>query len=207
MFGTLTNDASDSDQGAAALFISQKLLTDENLAYFYTDLLINSPTTIKQAMARQNIVKSTAYKYANELAELGIAEELEQLEDGAALWRAAPIVGTWMTGETELVVSPTVIAVYGAAKVDEDIGYFLERYGRGGLLRAIVETTTYLKGNHTRRGIANSLDVPSAAGIAVSQAIEAVIGIVSQHDPAYPDIAEGINHRMIADAPYTISSE
>ena len=207
MASTLTNDPPDGNQGAAALFTAQRLLTDENLAYFYTDLLINSPTTIKRAMARQNIVKSTAYKYANELAELGIAEELEQFEDGAALWRVDPIVGTWTTGEAELVVSPTVIAVYGAAKIDEDIGYFLERYGRGRLLRAIIETTTYLEGNHTRRGIASSLAVPSAAGIAVSQAIEAVIGIVGQHDPAWTDIADGIHQRTIAEAPYTISSE
>ncbi|WP_458210621.1 DUF7437 domain-containing protein [Haladaptatus sp. NG-SE-30] len=207
MSGTIKNGSPDGNQGAATFFVAQKLLSDPNLAYFYTDLLINSPTTIKQAMARQNIVKSTAYKYANELAELGIAEELDQLEDGAALWQADSIAGTWETGDTELIVSPTVIAVYGAAKVDDDIKYFSERYGNERLLRAIDETLKYLNGNHTRRGVASSLQVSSAAGIAISQAIEAVIGVVSRYDPELTDFSEEIHQRTIVDAPYTISRD
>lgn len=51
-----------------------------DLARFYTDLLINPPTTVTAARERQGFSKSTAYKYANTLAELGIAKELDEYE-------------------------------------------------------------------------------------------------------------------------------
>ncbi|MBP2252673.1 hypothetical protein J2754_003019 [Halarchaeum solikamskense] len=194
------------ESGVSMFFAVQRLLTDADLAYFYTDLLLNSPTTVKRAMDRQGIVKSTAYKYANELAELGVAEELDEYEDGAALWTAEPVVGTWETEAAELVVSPVVIAVYGASTVDDDLEYFLERYGEATLLHAIVETDAYLQGEQTRRGLATALDVPSAAGIAVSQAIEAIIGRVSPVDPAFPDYSGDVHVRAIDDAPYTVDA-
>jgi len=59
-----------------AVFVIQDLLGTPDLARLYTDLLINSPTTVKAARERQGFSKSTAYKYANTLAELGVAEEL-----------------------------------------------------------------------------------------------------------------------------------
>lgn len=206
MDGAPIGKLGSDESGVSMFFAVQRLLTDADLAYFYTDLLLNSPTTVKQAMDRHGIVKSTAYKYANELVELGVAEELDEYEDGAALWTVEPVVGTWETDAAELVVSPVVIAVYGASTVDDDIEYFLERYGEATLLHAIVETEVYLRGEQTRRGIATALDVPAAAGIAVSQAIEAIIGRVSPVDPAFPDHSGDVHARTIADAPYTIDA-
>jgi len=206
MAGAPIGKRGSEESGVSMFFAVQRLLTDADLAYFYTDLLLNSPTTVKRAMDRQGIVKSTAYKYANELAELGVAEELDEYEDGAALWTAEPAVGTWETEAAELVVSPVVIAVYGASTVDDDLEYFLERYGEATLLHAIVETDAYLQGEQTRRGLATALDVPSAAGIAVSQAIEAIIGRVSPVDPAFPDRSGDVHVRAIDDAPYTVDA-
>jgi hypothetical protein len=73
--------------------------------------LINSPTTVTAARDRQEFSKSTAYKYANMLAELGVAVERDEYEDGSALWRADPVSGNW-TDETTLELGPAIIAVY-----------------------------------------------------------------------------------------------
>ncbi|WP_234402891.1 DUF7437 domain-containing protein [Halarchaeum acidiphilum] len=206
MAGAPIGELGSDESGVSTFFAVQRLLTDADLAYFYTDLLLNSPTTVKRAMDRQGIVKSTAYKYANELAELGVAEERDEYEDGAALWDVEPVVGTWETDAGELVVSPVVIAVYGASTVDDDIQYFRERYGEATLFHAIVETEAYLRGKQTRRGLATTLDVTAAAGIAVSQAIEAIIGRVSPVDPAFPDYSEDVHERTIAEAPYSLNA-
>ena len=69
-------------RAAHQFFVIQELLGHPELARFYTDLLINSPTTITAARERQGFSKSTAYKYANTLAELGVAAEREEYEEG-----------------------------------------------------------------------------------------------------------------------------
>jgi hypothetical protein len=81
----------DAGDTAHRFFAVQELLGTPELARFYTDLLVNSPTTITAARDRQEFSKSTAYKYANTLAELGVATELDTHEDGSALWRADPV--------------------------------------------------------------------------------------------------------------------
>ncbi|WP_336037338.1 hypothetical protein [Halobacterium yunchengense] len=69
----------------------------------------NSPTTITTARDRQGFAKSTAYKYANTLAEPGVEAENGEHEGGSPLLHADP--------------------VYGAINVDEDIGLFVDRHG------------------------------------------------------------------------------
>lgn len=75
----------DTGQSARQFFVLQKLLDTPELAQFYTDLLIHSPTTIIAARDRQGFSKSTAYNYANALAELDVAEELDKYENSSAL--------------------------------------------------------------------------------------------------------------------------
>ena len=58
----------DSGHTARWFFVFQELLGTPELARFYTDLLINSPTTVTAARGRQEFSKSTAYKYANMLS-------------------------------------------------------------------------------------------------------------------------------------------
>jgi len=181
----------------------QELLGTPELARFYTDLLINSPTTVTAARDRQEFSKSTAYKYANMLAELGVAAELDEYEDGSALWRAEPVTGNW-TDETTLELGPVIVAVYGATSVDDDLELFVDRHGKAALAPAVTATIDYLKGNTTRRGVADDLGVPAAEAIAVTQAIERIIAVVKDHDPTFDDIRfEVVVHdRAIEQAQY-----
>ncbi len=174
----------NADTGAAAryFFTAQALLSNPDLAFLYTDLIVNSPTTIKTARSRTEFKKSTAYKYANELAELGVTTEIDRHVGGAAPWETDPITGIW-SGEDEFTLSPTVIAVYGATSVDDDLDLFVDRHGTSALAPAVTETVAYLRGERTRRGVAVELGVPAAEGIAVSQAIEGIVAVVVDADP------------------------
>lgn len=196
-------DTSASGSAAHRFFAIQELLATPELARFYTDLLINSPTTILAARDRQDLSKSTAYKYANTLEELGIAEELDEHDNGSTLWRADPVIGVW-NSETAVKLGPTVIAVYGATTVDDDLDLFVDRHGKAALAPAISETIDYLNGRATRRGVAAALDVPAVEGIAVSQAIEQIIGVVRDVDPSLEDFSDEveIHERAIEQAPY-----
>ncbi|PHQ42001.1 hypothetical protein Z052_11695 [Halorubrum sp. C191] len=179
------------------------MLGSPELARFYTDLLINSPTTITAARERQQLSKSTAYKYANTLAELSVVEELDEYDHGSALWRADPVSGNW-TDQATIELGPALIAVYGATSVDEDLALFVDRHGKAELAPAIAATISYLKGDTTRRGVADEIGVPAVEGIAVTQAIEGILAVVTDHDPTLADVdfAVDIHERTIADAPY-----
>jgi hypothetical protein len=198
----------DTSHSARQFFVFQKLLDTPELARFYTDLLIHSPTTVTAARDRQGFSKSTAYKYANALAELGVAEELDEYENGSALWRADPVSGNW-TGETTVELGPVIVAVYGATSVDDDLELFVDRHGKAALAPAVTATIEYLQGNTTRRGAADTLDVPAVEGIAVTQAVERIIAIVGSHDPTLEDVTfdVDVHGRALDQAPYQRSDE
>lgn len=197
--------ATESDPGSAArrFFAIQALLSTPELARFYTDLLINSPTTVTAARDRLGLSKSTAYKYANTLEELGIAVELDDHEQGSSLWRAEAVSGVW-NDEASVELGPAVIAVYGATGVDDDLDLFVDRHGKAALAPAVIETLEYLEGTTTRRGVAAALDVPAVEGIAVSQAIERIIGVVRDVDPSLEALTgvDDIPERTIERSPY-----
>ncbi|RJT07203.1 hypothetical protein D3261_03875 [Halococcus sp. IIIV-5B] len=186
----------------------QELLRTPELARFYTDLLINSPTTVTAARNRQGFSKSTAYKYANTLAELGVARELDSHKDGSALWRADAVSGDW-TDEATLKLSPVTIAVYGATSINEDLELFIDRHGKAALAPAITATVDYLKGEMTRRGVADNLSVPAVEAIAVTQAIERVIAVVKEFDPILSDISFEVEtpQQALEQAPYERTDE
>ena len=198
----------DAEHTAHRFFVVQELLGTAELARFYTDLLINSPTTITAARDRQGFSKSTAYKYANTLAELGVAEELDTYEDGSSLWRADPVSGNW-TDETTIELGPVIIAVYGATSVDDDLELFIDRHGKAALAPAVTATIKYLKGETTRRGVADNLDVPVVEAIAVTQVIERIIAVVKEHDPTLDDVTfeVDVHDRAIEQAPYQRADE
>ena len=201
--GPSTTHQPDAGHAARRFFVFQELLGTPELARFYTDLLINSPTTVTVARNRQEFSKSTAYKYANTLAELGIAAELDEYEDGSALWRADPVSGNW-TDETTLELGPVIIAVYGATSVDDDLELFVDRHGKAALAPAVTATMEYLQGNTTRRGVADDLGVPAVEAIAVTQAIERIIAVVKDHDPTLDDVTfdVDVHDRAVEQAPY-----
>lgn len=201
-------DTSDSGSAARRFFAIQELLATSEFARFYTGFFINSPTTVPAARERQSFSKSTAYKYVNKLEELGIAEELDQHENGSNLWRTKSVVGVWNADAT-VEFGPTVIAVYGASSVDDDLELFIDRHGKAAIALAIVETIEYLEGKTTRRGVADALDVPAVEGIAVSQVIEGVIGVVRGADPSLDDSSfeVEIRDRALEQAPYQRANE
>ncbi|WP_276258027.1 DUF7437 domain-containing protein [Haloglomus litoreum] len=193
----------DAGQTARRFFVVQELLGSPDLARFYTDLLVNSPTTVSAVREHQSFSKSTAYKYANTLAELGVAEELDEYEDGSARWRALPVSGNW-TDETTIELGPVIIAVYGATGVDEDLELFVDRHGRAALAPAVTATVEYLEGKTTRRGVADALGVPAVEGIAVTQAIERIVAVVKPYDPTLDGTSfeVAVHDRAIERAPY-----
>jgi len=203
-----SNQPPDAGKTAHQFFVIQELLGTPELARFYTDLLINSPTTVGIIRDRQGLSKSTAYKYANTLAELDIATELDTYENGSALWQADAVSGNW-TDHTTIELGPVIIAVYAATSVDDDLELFVDRHGKAALTPAVMATIAYLNGETTRRGVGETLDIPAVEAIAVTQAIERIIAVVKPHDPTLAEetFEAAVHDRALDEGPYQLADE
>ncbi|MXV60984.1 hypothetical protein GS429_02700 [Natronorubrum sp. JWXQ-INN-674] len=179
-----------------------ELLYRPELAVFYTDMLLNSPTTVGESVERVHLSSSAAHNYAKILQQLGAAEQLDERRERAILWKAKPVSGMW-NGEEP--IGPVMIAVYGAIELNEDIELFVERHGKPKLSSAIAQTIEYLRGNTSRRGAADALAVPAVEGIAVTQAIEKIVYLLKDLDPSIPatEFDVSLPDRALEEAPYT----
>lgn len=116
--------------------------------------------------------------------------------------------GNW-TDETTIELGPVIIAAYGATSVDDDLELFIDRHGKAALAPAVTATIEYLKGEVTRRGVADKLGVPAVEGIAITQAIERIIVVVKDYDPTLSNIAfeVDVHDRAIEQTPYQGADE
>lgn len=194
--------SNEAEEKREEFFTIHELLHRPELAVFYTDLLLNSPSTIGDSVKRTGLSSSAAHNYANTLQQLGAADQLNEKRDRAHLWDATPVAGMWNGAEP---IGPVMIAVYGAIELDDDIELFVERHGKAKLSSAIAQTIEYLRGNTSRRGAADALGVPAVEGIAITQAIEKIIYLLKDIDPAIPadEFEVSLPDRALEDAPYT----
>ncbi|WP_246049074.1 DUF7437 domain-containing protein [Natronomonas salsuginis] len=194
--------SSEAEEEREAFFTIHELLHRPELAVFYTDMLLNSLTTIGESVERVELSSSAAHNYAKILQQLGAAEQLDETRERAHLWEAKPVAGTWNGAEP---IGPVLIAVYGAIESDDDIELFVERHGKAKLSSAIAQTIEYLRGNTSRRGAADALGVPAVEGIAITQAIEKIVYLLKDLDPAIPadEFEVSLPDRALEDAPYT----
>lgn len=116
--------------------------------------------------------------------------------------------GDW-TDETTIELGPTIIAVYGATSVDDNLELFVDPHGKAALAPAVMATLRYLQGETTRRGVADGLGVPAVEAIAITQAIERIITVVNEHDPTLSDITfeVAVQDRAVEQGPYQRADE
>ena len=106
-------------------------------------------------------------------------------------------------------IKQQIIAVYGATSVDDDLDLFVDRHGKAALAPAVMATIAYLNGETTRRGVGETLDIPSVEAIAVTQAIEQIIAVVKPSDPTLKgDTFEiTVHDRAVDKGPYQRADE
>lgn len=194
--------STEAEKKRQEFFTIHELLHRPELAVFYTDMLLNSPTTVGESVERVNLSSSAAHNYAKTLQQLGAAEQLDEKRDRAHLWEAKAVSGMWNGAEP---IGPAMIAVYGAIELNDDIELFVERHGKSKLSSAIAQTIEYLRGNTSRRGAADALGVPAVEGIAITQAIEKIVYLLMDLDPSIPadEFEVSLPDRALEESPYT----
>lgn len=199
-----TKNKDDTVAIARSFLSAAELLGDHELARVYTDILLNQPTTNSTVASRLGLPASTTSERVSHLMDLDIVQDTS---DGKANQLITdPIEFTVSLNDGTVVVTPTIIAAYGAKGQIDDIDLFLDRHGRAKLVEAVEYTVAYLAGNLSRRSIGADMDLSSVEAIAITQAIEPIVALLHTVDTTIPKLEHDVHTRKIAAAPYVVDT-
>jgi hypothetical protein len=196
------NDKDDTVAVARSFLSATELLSDHELARVYTDILLNQPTTNSNIASRLGLPESTTSERVTRLIELDIVRDTS---DGKANQLVTdPIEFTVSLNTGTVVVTPTIIAAYGARDQVDEIELFLDRHDRAKLVAAVEYTIAYLDGELSRRSIGVEMDLSSVEAIAITQAVEPIVALLHAVDTTLPELEHDVHTRKITAAPYVV---
>lgn len=166
-----------------------ELLTQPALARVYVYVCYWGPVTPPAIVERLDLSKSTAYEYVDRLVDLGLVERDDSTRPQQLTADPVAVVES----HAPIVVTPTVLHALALQEVDEDIAYFLDRYGVGKLVAALRAAGLHYAGQTTQRMVASDIDVSESEAMLIVAALEPVLAIGREHDPyfeyLFPDVA------------------
>jgi len=84
--------------------------------------------------------KSTTYEYIDQLVDLGLVDRDDSIRPQQLTADPIIIVEQYVP----IVITPTVLHALALQEVDEDVEYFMDRYGTGKLIAALQGCRTTL---------------------------------------------------------------
>lgn len=169
-----------------------RLLEEPRLARLYTFVLRNEEVTIDNITDGLDLPRTTAYSDTGTLVDLGALTRDD--DQKTHTYAAIPITLTATLDGDEYTVTPTLIAAFGRSPHDQDLDLLLERHGLGKLAAALTYAVPYADGEMSERVAARELDLQSAFGIAVLQALRDVVLKMESVDPYFEDIQDAREH-------------
>lgn len=199
------NEGGDREAVARSFVSAAELISSHELARVYTDILLNQPTSNSAVATRLDLPESTTSKRIGKLRELGIV--IERGEGRENELHTDSIVFTVQLNESEMLITPTVIAAYGAKEEIDEIDTFLTRHSRAKLIEAIRHTIAYLEGKITRRSAGVEMDISSVEAISITQELEPIITLLQDVDDSIPELEHDVHGRKVVEAPYVLEGE
>jgi len=187
---------------AQSFLSAAELLSDDELARVYTDILLNSPTTNSAIASRLDLPASTTSERVTHLKEAGIVHDTSTGKANQLV--TEPIEFTVSVDGATVTVTPTIIAAYGAKNQIDDIDLFLDRHGKAKLVEAVEYTTEHLDGGLSRRSIGVEMGLTSVESIAITQALEPIVALLRAVDTSTPELEHEAHTRTMADTPYVV---
>jgi hypothetical protein len=156
------------------------LLQKPRLARVYVFVCYYGPTTIGDLIETLEVARATAYDDVERLEALKIVSRDESTRPHRL--SAEPFA---FVDDDDVAITPTVLHAIATSEIDDDVEYFLNRYGVSRLVRALRVAAAHHTGNLTQRMAANELDVTAAEGMAIVEALRPVLAAGAEYDPFY----------------------
>lgn len=177
-------------RNAPQIEIVVELLNQPALARIYVYVCYWGPVDPPTIVDRLDLSKSTTYEYVDRLVDLGLVERDESTRPQQLT--ADPIVV--VEKHVPILLTPTVLHALSLQEVDEDVEYFVDRYGVGKLVAALRGAGLHYAGETTQRMVASDIDVRETEAMMIVNALEPALVVGRDHDPyfehLFPDVTE-----------------
>lgn len=165
-----------------------ELLNRPALARVYVYICYWGPVSPPAVMDALELSKSTTYEYVDRLADLGLVDRDDSSRPQQLT--AEPLV--ILEQHVPIVVTPTVLHALALQEVDDDVEYFLDRYGLGKLIAALRGAGLHFAGRSTQRMVASDIDVRETEAMMIIYALEPALAVGQEFDPyfayLFPDV-------------------
>jgi hypothetical protein len=180
-------------QNAPRLETVVELLNRPALARVYVYICYWGPVTPPEVMDALGLSKSTTYEYVDRMVDLGLVDRDDSTRPQQLT--ADPII--IVEQHAPIVITPTILHALALQEVDEDVEYFVDRYGLGKLVAAVRGAGLHFAGRTTQRMIASDIDVRETEAMMIIYALEPALVVGREHDLffeyLFPDVHEEID--------------
>ena len=179
-------------QNAARLETVVQLLNQPALARVYVYVCYWGPVSPPEIIEGLELSKSTTYEYVDQLVDLGLIDR----DDSARPQQltADPII--IVEQYVPIVITPTVLHALALQEVDEDIEYFVDRYGTGKLIAALRGAGLHFAGKTTQRTVAGDIDVRDTEAMMIIHALKPALAAGRTHDPFFEHLFPDVHDQM-----------
>jgi hypothetical protein len=177
-------------QNAPQLETVVQLLNHPALARVYVYVCYWGPVTPPEIIEALDLSKSTTYEYVDRLVDLDLVERDDSTRPQQLTADPIIIVEQYVP----IVITPTVLHALALQEVDEDVAYFMDRYGIGKLIAALRGAGLHFAGKTTQRMVATDIDVRETEAMMLIYALKPALAVGRNHDPffeyLFPDVHE-----------------
>jgi hypothetical protein len=191
-------------QNAPRLETVVQLLNNPALTRVYVYVCYWGPVAPPEIMEELDISKSTTYEYVDRLVDLGLVDRDDSTRPQQLTAEPIVIVEQY----APIVITPTVLHAIALQEVDEDIAYFIDRYGIGKLIAALRGAGLHFAGKTTQRMVAADIDVRETEAMMIIYALKPALVVGRDHDPFFEYLFPDVDDEMdlpdldeISDAP------
>lgn len=164
------------------------LLNQPALTRVYVYVCYWGPVTPTDIMDDLELSKSTTYEYVDRLVDYGLVDRDESTRPQQLT--ADPVI--LIEQYAPIVITPTVLHAFALQEVDEDVEYFLDRYGVGKLVAALRGAGLHYADKTTQRMVANDIEVRDTEAMMIIAALVPALAVGQEHDPyfeyLFPDV-------------------
>jgi len=169
-----------------------ELLNRPALARVYVFICYWGPVPSPTVRDELILSKSTTYTYVDRLVDLGFVERDDSNRPHQLT--ADPIV--LVDRNLPLIVTPTVLHAFALQEIDEDVAYFVDRYGVGKLVAALRGAGLHYAGETTQRMVASDIGVRDAEAMLIINALERVLAVGRVRDPHFETLFPEVHDAM-----------
>ena len=179
-------------QNASQLETVVELLNRPALARVYIYVCYWGSVTPPQVMDALDLSKSTTYEYIDQLVELDLIERDDSTRPQQLSAEPVLLVEQY----APIVITPTVLHALSLQEIDEDVEYFIERYGLGKLIAALRGAGLHFAGKTTQRMVATDIDVRATEAMMIIYALKPALTVGRDHDPFFEYLFPDVDDEM-----------